>query len=143
MICSRGTYARAVARDIGRDLGVGGRLESLRRDACGQFKLKDALTFDQLMNEGPDKVSASLIGLNSALSHIPEIETPLSEMVKLMKGNPVFVSRSCLHRAVSSEHPTKRLFRVVSRSGDFLILTRPEPKADEIALHPVRVFNMT
>jgi tRNA pseudouridine55 synthase len=46
--CSSGTYVRALARDLGAALGVGGHLTSLRRTRVGPFSLTDALTLDQL-----------------------------------------------------------------------------------------------
>ncbi len=46
--CSSGTYIRAIARDLGERLGVGGHLVALRRTAVGPFALDDARTLDQL-----------------------------------------------------------------------------------------------
>jgi tRNA pseudouridine55 synthase len=46
--CSSGTYIRAIARDVGAALGVGGHLTVLRRTAVGPFALEDAHTLDQL-----------------------------------------------------------------------------------------------
>ncbi len=49
--CSSGTYIRAIARDLGAALGVGGHLTSLRRTAVGPFGLPDAHTLDALADE--------------------------------------------------------------------------------------------
>jgi tRNA pseudouridine55 synthase len=49
--CSSGTYIRAIARDLGRDLGVGGYLGALRRTAVGSFTLDDTRTLEQLAEE--------------------------------------------------------------------------------------------
>ena len=49
--CSSGTYVRAIARDLGIGLGVGGHLGSLRRTAVGPFTLDDAHTLEQLTEE--------------------------------------------------------------------------------------------
>jgi len=46
--CSSGTYIRAIARDLGAALGVGGHLTALRRTAVGPFTLDQARTLDQL-----------------------------------------------------------------------------------------------
>ena len=48
MRCSSGTYVRAVARDLGEALGVGGHLTRLRRTAVGPFGLEEARTLDEL-----------------------------------------------------------------------------------------------
>ncbi len=49
--CSSGTYIRALARDLGEILGVGGHLTALRRTRVGSFSLDDAKTLDQLREE--------------------------------------------------------------------------------------------
>ncbi len=49
--CSSGTYIRALARDLGEILGVGGHLTALRRTRVGSFSLDDAKTLDQLRDE--------------------------------------------------------------------------------------------
>lgn len=51
--CSSGTYIRALARDLGRSLGVGGHLTALRREAIGPFEVRDAVQL-------PDIAPASL-----------------------------------------------------------------------------------
>lgn len=45
--CSRGTYIRAIARDLGRDLGCGAFLKTLRRTRIGAYKVADALSLQQ------------------------------------------------------------------------------------------------
>jgi tRNA pseudouridine55 synthase len=49
--CSSGTYIRAIARDLGEELGTGGHLTALRRTAVGPFALDDARTLDQLADD--------------------------------------------------------------------------------------------
>ena len=49
--CSSGTYIRAIARDLGEELGVGGHLGALRRTAVGPFTLDHAHTLEQLAEE--------------------------------------------------------------------------------------------
>ncbi|MET7985885.1 MULTISPECIES: tRNA pseudouridine(55) synthase TruB [unclassified Streptomyces] len=51
VVCSSGTYIRAIARDLGSDLGVGGHLTALRRTRVGPYKLDSARTLDQLQEE--------------------------------------------------------------------------------------------
>lgn len=51
VVCSSGTYIRALARDVGADLGVGGHLTALRRTRVGPYRLDTAKTLDQLQEE--------------------------------------------------------------------------------------------
>ena len=50
--CSSGTYIRALARDIGGALGVGGHLVALRRSAVGPFDVADALSHERIESSG-------------------------------------------------------------------------------------------
>jgi tRNA pseudouridine55 synthase len=49
--CSSGTYIRAIARDLGEELGVGGHLTALRRTAVGPFVLDEAHTLERLAED--------------------------------------------------------------------------------------------
>ncbi|KUN35147.1 tRNA pseudouridine(55) synthase TruB [Streptomyces longwoodensis] len=51
VVCSSGTYIRALARDLGADLGTGGHLTALRRTRVGPYGLDAARTLDQLQEE--------------------------------------------------------------------------------------------
>ena len=50
MACSKGTYVRAFARDLGEALGSGAHLDSLQRSRSGQFRVENALTVEQAMD---------------------------------------------------------------------------------------------
>ena len=49
ILCSKGTYIRALARDAGKAAGVGAHLSALRRTASGAFKLEDCLSIDAFL----------------------------------------------------------------------------------------------
>jgi tRNA pseudouridine55 synthase len=48
IVCSKGTYIRSLAHDLGQELGVGAYLSELCRTRIGNFLLRDALTLDQV-----------------------------------------------------------------------------------------------
>ena len=50
IVCSKGTYIRAFARDLGEALGSGAHLGSLIRSRSGDFRLQDALSMDQALS---------------------------------------------------------------------------------------------
>ena len=50
MACSKGTYVRAFARDLGEALGSGAHLDSLQRSRSGEFRVETALTVEQVIN---------------------------------------------------------------------------------------------
>ena len=47
MACSKGTYVRAFARDLGEKLGSGAHLDSLQRSRSGQFRVEEALSVEE------------------------------------------------------------------------------------------------
>jgi tRNA pseudouridine55 synthase len=51
--CGRGTYVRAIARDLGAALGTAGYLTQLRRTRVGTFTVEDSVTLERLREEGP------------------------------------------------------------------------------------------
>jgi tRNA pseudouridine55 synthase len=64
--CTSGTYIRAIARDLGVALGVGGHLTALRRTAVGGFTLDEAVTLDDLMAAGERGEPVVTLGLADA-----------------------------------------------------------------------------
>ncbi|HEY6793054.1 MAG TPA: tRNA pseudouridine(55) synthase TruB [Kineosporiaceae bacterium] len=85
--CSSGTYVRALARDLGADLGVGGHLTVLRRTRVGPYALDVARTLDELA------VSFSLLSLEEAArAAFPVRELDAEETRRLRHGMRVAAS---------------------------------------------------
>jgi tRNA pseudouridine55 synthase len=141
VICSKGTYARALARDLGQALGVGGRLETLRRTAGGAFKVEDSITLEDIEVGGRPVIEEHLIGLSQALSHIPDLPVTPIEVKRLMRGTAVMIPRSRLSIAAAGGETFPRLLKTSSGNGGLIILVRPEPRGAELAIQPAKVFN--
>ncbi len=82
--CSSGTYIRAIARDLGRALGVGGHLTSLRRTAVGPFGVDDAVPLDRL--DDTDAVASARIAPVDAVSHLRTVDVDEEEAGRLRHG---------------------------------------------------------
>jgi tRNA pseudouridine55 synthase len=54
--CTKGTYIRSIAHDLGQKLGCGAHLTTLRRSASGRFDVKDALTLDAVLKLSPEEL---------------------------------------------------------------------------------------
>jgi len=54
VVCSSGTYVRAIARDVGIALGVGGHLTALRRTRVGRYTIEQAQSLDALLADPPE-----------------------------------------------------------------------------------------
>ncbi|WBC09706.1 tRNA pseudouridine(55) synthase TruB [Micromonospora sp. WMMA1947] len=85
--CSSGTYIRALARDAGAALGVGGHLTALRRTAVGGFTLAEAATLDQLEERAPDVVNLPLDA--AAERFFPRRDATADEARVLSHGGPL------------------------------------------------------
>lgn len=74
VVCSRGTYVRTLADDIGRQLGCGAALQELRRTASGPFRIENAITLTELETAaGEGRVETLCLSPMAALGHLPDI----------------------------------------------------------------------
>lgn len=94
LICSKGGYVRAIARDLGRSLGCGGHVVALRRVHCAPFAIAQALDWQSVCseNKGGQKIKAHLLPLESGLVSLPEWACDSAAAKKLENGNPVLIS---------------------------------------------------
>ena len=83
--CSSGTYIRALARDVGDELGVGGHLTALRRTRVGGFGLDEARTLDELAEE--PRLSHSLD--QACLRAFPRRDLTAGEAEDTRHGRPL------------------------------------------------------
>jgi tRNA pseudouridine55 synthase len=72
LTCSRGTYVRTLAADMGKFLGCGAHLKSLRRVACGHLTIGQAVTLDEL-ERLDSRMKPPLLSLEKALDHLRAI----------------------------------------------------------------------
>ena len=107
--CSSGTYVRALARDLGAALGVGGHLTALRRTAVGPFTLARARTLDELAR------SFSVIPIaDAAREAFPALDLDDARAAGVRVGRPLDVRLEA----------TTALF---APDGEFLALYEPRP----------------
>jgi tRNA pseudouridine55 synthase len=117
--CSSGTYVRALARDLGKSLGVGGYLTALRRTRIGPFDLDSTLSLDSLQDQ--TDVRAGLISAAQALSHLPVVSVGASEAVLIRQGQFLQLTE----KEVPEETPIcvlldGELLAIAAREGDRL-----------------------
>jgi tRNA pseudouridine55 synthase len=94
--CGRGTYVRAIARDIGRALGCLGHVTALRRTRVGPFEEAQAVTLDELeeaakQDDGGVEIKSLLRPVESALAELLEINVSQSDAARLARGQPVLL----------------------------------------------------
>ena len=82
--CSSGTYIRALARDLGRALGVGAHLTTLRRTSIGPHTVESALPPDDLSS--PESIRENLTPPAAALGHFPAFQVGSEDAAKLRHG---------------------------------------------------------
>jgi tRNA pseudouridine55 synthase len=90
--CGKGTYVRALARDLGRTLGCFGHISALRRTRVGPFAEEDAVTVAELQNalQGSDGAGV-LRPVEAALAEIPSVTVSRDMAGRLMRGQPIIL----------------------------------------------------
>jgi len=85
--CSRGTYVRTLANDMGERLGCGAHLLQLRRTASGPFTLVDAFTLDELTAASPGEIVAGhFVTIEKALAHLSDLELTAAGHARIKNG---------------------------------------------------------
>lgn len=145
--CSRGTYIRALARDIGREIGCGAHLIQLRRLRSGPFRLEQTISWEGLKGLLPESASfPGLIPLKEALPGIPELIGDEHLIRKVRHGREMVV-RDLSAEALSNFEKGQWL-KITSPQEGLVAILRSEVRGAEIgcarpervALRPVRVF---
>lgn len=108
--CSKGTYIRTLAEDIGRVLGCGAHLAGLRRLSTAHFKLEDAWTLDQLGKMSADERDHILLPPDASVIDLPYVEIDADSAHYLLQGQSVWKSATNI----------KGLFRIYKEGGRFL-----------------------
>lgn len=122
--CSSGTYVRALARDIGSELGVGAHLSALRRTSVGHWQVGDAMSLEELSD--PERVAAHAVRPLAAVAHLPKLEVDDEAARRLVLGQSV---------ELKSDAPTG-LPLAVAHAGDLLAIG----EAQGGLLRPKKVF---
>ena len=87
--CSKGTYIRVLAADIGAALGCGGHLVALRRTRVGPLDLVAAVTLEALNARGEDERARFLLPLDALLQNLPRVDLAPDDAQRFGHGNPV------------------------------------------------------
>lgn len=114
--CSKGTYVRTLCHDLGRALGCGGCMSSLRRTRAGSFTLAQAVTMQQVLDfaAGQDPQQL-LMPVDAVFAAHPPLIVTLGQAVKLKNG-----------AQVKDWQFQPGTYRVYAEDGEFLLLGRVE-----------------
>jgi tRNA pseudouridine55 synthase len=130
--CSKGTYVRSLARDIGRHLGCLGHVTALRRLLVGPFDAVAMTTLDELTERaesgGHEALDAHLKPVGFVLADLPEVAMSPSDAARLRRGQSVLVRGRDAPQAAGS---------AVATSGGESIAIGEIERGE---FHPRRVF---
>lgn len=87
--CSKGTYIRSLAEDIGRALGCGACVAALRRTASAGFTLAQAVTLEALGSASEAEREARLLGIDSLLGALPRVQLGSAAAARFRHGQAV------------------------------------------------------
>lgn len=111
VICSTGTFIRAIARDVGQDLKVGGHVTQLRRTRVGPFSLDESVTLTQLLEcENPWE---SVIDMSTVAKRVwPHVVVSATDRQKISFGQRLSVENL----------PSESLLALLDENGTLLAL---------------------
>ncbi len=113
--CSKGTYVRTLCHDVGRALGCGGCMSSLRRLAAGDFRLEDAHTLDEVIAAADEgRAEALLLPADSLFSAYPNLRVNAAGERRIRCGNPLPAG------------DPEGVYRLYGENGGFLAIARVE-----------------
>ena len=84
--CSKGTYVRTLAEDIGRALGCGAHLIALRREQTASFTLQRAITLATLETTPATERDAMLLPVDALIEHLPRLDVDAAAAARLRLG---------------------------------------------------------
>jgi tRNA pseudouridine55 synthase len=133
--CGKGTYVRALARDLGRELGCLGHVVALRRTSVGSFGQECAMTLAALQAAIPPDTehvpAAALLPVEAGLAALPALAVSRADAGRLARGQSVLLR--------GRDAPLMEGFVAVSAQGALVALAEVE-KGE---LRPRRIFNLT
>jgi tRNA pseudouridine55 synthase len=132
--CGPGTYIRAIARDLGKVLKVGGTLAGLVRTESSGFSLQDSLTLDQLEKQ-IEADSFQPVLPEIALSHLEPIALPPDLAHRWCQGQ-----RILLPQELANLHHNEATLRVHQSDGAFLGIGQVVSNPNGVILSPTIVF---
>jgi tRNA pseudouridine55 synthase len=108
--CSKGTYIRSLAADIGSKLGCGAYLSFLIRTASGRFTIEDAYTLEQIKTLWDKGDRSFLLPIDEGLSEIPALTVKEKAVATIRNGIPLSPSGICGGIGASNLPPLVRLY---------------------------------
>jgi len=137
--CGPGTYIRAIARDLGAALGVGGTLAKLLRTGSCGFELGESLTLEQLatlVEAGQFQPIAPAI----ALAHLPELNLPPDLAKRWCQGQRLLLETP--HPVIKGRpiDTAPMILRIQTEQSEFLGISKLEPLAQGGLLRPQMVY---
>ena len=132
--CGKGTYVRALARDLGRLLGCRGHVAALRRTAVGPFGEDVGVSLDAMQRLPPDETAAAeraaLLPVEAGLAALPALRVSSADAGRLARGQAVLLR--------GRDAPVMAGWVAVSSQGALIALAEVE-KGE---LRPRRIFNL-
>ena len=136
--CGKGTYVRALVRDIADALGACGHVSELRRTRVGGFTEESAVTLELLEDLGHKaRQSEALLPVETALDDIPELAVTAEDAFRLKQGRPIVLVPRQVEAVKARLKPGSR---TVSAMVGEVIVALCEMRAGR--LEPARVFHL-
>ena len=122
--CSKGTYIRVLAEDLGEKLGCGAYLIGLKRLSTGGFQLQDAYTMERMGTMSGAQRDHCLLPVDVLLENLPEVELDEESAHYFCQGQPVWKSGVNTGGMLRAYAPRRIFLGVAENMGDGRIAPR-------------------
>jgi tRNA pseudouridine55 synthase len=116
--CSKGTYIRTLAEDIGARLGCGAHLIGLRRTATANYQIEQSISLDEFVALSAEHQLAKLLPADSAVAYLPAIELDADSAFYLSQGQAVWQSGLIPEGLIRLYNPQKLFLGLGERQPD-------------------------
>ena len=134
--CSKGTYIRTLAEDMGRALGCGATLKRLRRTMVGFFSIRAAVPLDELESGGALMAESAMLPVDAALGHLPIVTLAGEATAQVLRGQPIRVESEPAAMARIYDADTRRFIGLGSVADGVLRARRLVASFDRGTLTP-------
>jgi tRNA pseudouridine55 synthase len=133
--CSKGTYIRSLAYDLGERLGYGSHLAALLRTRSGPFSLENSITLEQLTTASEqDMIADYLFPIDYALQHLPALYLDAATTERVLHGNAFYYPEL----SSTPAQPRTDIARVYAPGGQLLAIAAWD--SEHNAWQPKKVF---
>ncbi len=134
--CSGGTYIRTLCADIGKALGTGGVMATLRRSEASGISLENSYTLEELLEMGEEERWSRIIPTENLFTNLEKINLSAFYERLFRDGCPIYLKKIGVSLSLGSK------VRIANAKGEFFALGEVIEAPEGIAVKSVKIFSL-